>query len=287
MINAEQLWKFVSTRDYVIGDFMWTGIDYLGESRWPNKNASFGVLDLCGFPKDGFYFYQSQWTNKPMIHIFPHWNWQGREGQVIPVLCYTNCEVVELFLNGKSFGEKRLEFPRQGTSGGWNKYDKPRVFPTTADLHLQWDVPFETGTLKAVGRKNGTIVCTEEINTTGTPAALRLIFDTDSLIADARTVSQIRVEVVDSDGNIVPNADNLVTFTIEGEGNIIGVDNGNPRDHNSYKINMRNAFNGLCFVIVQSTNNPGLIELTAKSDGLKEATIKIDAFEGNKIPHLN
>ena len=155
MIDAEQLWKFVRTRDYVIGDFMWTGIDYLGESRWPNKNASFGVLDLCGFPKDGFYFYQSQWTDKPMIHLFPHWNWQGREGQVIPVLCYTNCDAVELFLNGKSFGEKRLDFPREGTSGGWNKYDKPRVFPTTSDLHLQWDVPYAPGTLKAVGKKTG------------------------------------------------------------------------------------------------------------------------------------
>ena len=287
MINAEQLWKFVSTRDYVIGDFMWTGVDYLGESRWPNKNASFGVLDLCGFPKDGFYFYQSQWTDKPMIHLFPHWNWQGREGQVIPVLCYTNCDAVELFLNGKSYGEKRLEFPRAGTSGGWNKYDKLRVFPTTGDLHLQWDVSYEPGTLKAVGKKDGKIVCTEEIKTTGTPAALRLVMDTDSVIADTRSVSQIKVEVVDSDGYIVPTADNLVTFSIKGEGNIIGVDNGNPQDHNSYKINMRNAFNGLCFVIVQSTHKPGLIELAAKSDGLKEQSIKINSFEGTKIPVLN
>jgi len=127
MVDAEQLWKFVRLHDYVIGDFMWTGIDYLGESEWPYKNSSFGVLDLCGFPKDGFYFYQSQWISKPMLHLFPHWNWKGREGQIIPVLCYNNCNEVELFLNGKSYGQKRIEFPRQGHSGAWNKYAKPRA----------------------------------------------------------------------------------------------------------------------------------------------------------------
>ena len=288
MIEAEQIWKFVRTRDYVIGDFMWTGIDYLGESIWPNKHASFGVLDLCGFPKDGFYFYQSQWTEKPMIHIFPHWNlpvrqagWKGREGQVIPVLCYTNCDAVELFLNGKSFGEKRIEFPRQGTSGGWNKYEKPRVFPTTADLHLQWDVPYEPGILKAVGKRDGKVVCIEEIKTAGAPAAIRLNLDTDSLIANAQDVAHIEVLVVDSDGNVVPTANNLVIFSIEGEGKIIGVDNGNPQDYSSYKINQRNAFNGLCLAIIQSTNKPGKIKLTVKSDGLKEAFVNIYSVEGN------
>ena len=286
MIEAEQLYKFVRTRDYVIGDFMWTGIDYLGESFWPNKNASFGVLDLCGFPKDGYYFYQSQWTDKPMIHLFPHWNWKGREGQVIPVLCYTNCDAVELFLNGKSIGEKRLQFPRPGTSGGWNKYDKPRVFPTTADLHLQWDVPYEPGTLKAVGKKDGKIVCTEEIKTTGDPSAIQLNVYNDTIVANSQNIAQIEVRIVDSEGNVVPTANNLVTFSIEGEGKIIGVDNGNPRDHNSYKISRRNAFNGLCFVIVQSSGKPGEINLTAKSVGLHGKTIEINSVEGNTIPVL-
>src|SRR5687768_2617741 len=127
VVRAEQLWKFVSLHDYVIGDFMWTGIDYLGEARWPNKNASSGVIDLCGFPKDAYYFYQSQWTEKPMIHQTPHWNWSGKDGKVIQVMAYTNCDSVELFLNGKSFGIKALEFPRQGNSGGWNRYDRPLV----------------------------------------------------------------------------------------------------------------------------------------------------------------
>lgn len=296
MIGAEQLWKFVRTHDYVMGDFMWTGIDYLGESIWPNKHASFGVLDLCGFPKDGFYFYKSQWTEEPMIHLFPHWNWEGREGQVIPVLCYTNCDAVELFFqpkadqpsaeNGKSFGEKRLEFPRQGTSGGWNKYEKPQVFPTTADLHLQWDVPYQPGILKAVGKKDGKIVCTEEIITSGMPAELKVNLDKESLTAGAQDVVNVEIKIVDADGNFVPTADNLIRFAIEGEGKIIGVDNGNPRDHNSYKINQRNAFNGLCLAVVQSTDKTGKIKLIIKSDGLRDQVVEINSAKGNNPPVL-
>ena len=275
MIDAEQLWKFVATRDYVAGDFMWTGVDYLGEADWPEKSASFGILDLCGFPKDGFYFYQSQWTKTPMIHLFPHWNWKGREGEIIPVLCYTNCDAVELFLNGKSFGEKRLEFPRQGNSGGWNLYDKPQVHPTTADLHLAWDIPYESGVLKAVGKKDGKVVCTEEIRTTGQPAALQLQVDVDTINALRRGAANITVKVIDSLRNVVPVAEDLIQFAIEGEGKIIGVDNGNPVDHAPYKSNKRKAFNGLCLAVVQSTGKAGKIKLTASAEGLNGASIEI------------
>jgi len=275
MIRAEQLWKFVSTRDYVIGDFMWTGIDYLGESRWPGKNASSGVLDLCGFPKDSFYFYQSQWTDEPMIHLFPHWNWPGREGQVIPVLCYSNCDAIELFLNGKSYGEKRLEFPRPGNAGSWYQYAKPPVNGTTADLHLSWDVPYEPGVLKAVGRKGGKEVCVKEVQTAGEPAAIRLSVDREAIAADAQDVVHITVEIIDAAGIVVPTADNLVHFKIEGEGRLISVDNGNPVDHDSFKADRRKAFNGLCLAILQSTHKPGRIRLTARADGLKEASIEI------------
>jgi beta-galactosidase len=286
MIDAEQLWKFVDTRDYVIGDFMWTGIDYLGEASWPDKNDSFGVLDLCGFPKDGYYFYQSRWTQKPMVHLFPHWNWRGREGQAIPVLCYTNCNAVELFLNGKSFGEKRMEFPRQGNSGGWNSYDKPRVYPTTADLHLEWDIPYEPGILKAVGRKDGKIVCVEEIRTTGAAASLKMVVDRDTVIADARDAANVEVTVVDNNGNVVPTADNLVQFSITGEGIIAGVDNGNPRDHDPYKSDHRKAFNGLCLAVIQSSDKAGRITLIAKSEGLKDASIEIIVQKDNPIKSL-
>lgn len=274
MIDAEQLWKFVSKHNYVIGDFMWTGIDYLGESVWPAKNDNFGVLDLCGFPKDGYYFYQSQWTSEPMIHLFPHWNWQGREGQIIPVLCYTNCDAVELFLNGKSIGEKRLEFPRQGNSGGWNLYDRPQIHPTTADLHLQWDVPYAPGTLKAVGKRGGEIVFTKTIQTADQPFAIKLKTDRKTLKSDARDILHVEVQVVDKNDNVVPTANNMIYFTIEGEGKIIGVDNGNPYDHDSYKANKRSVFNGMGLVIIQSTHKSGEIKFVAKSDSLKSAEIK-------------
>jgi beta-galactosidase len=286
MIDAEQLWKFVGTRDYVIGDFMWTGIDYLGEAFWPDKNASSGVLDLCGFPKDGYYFYQSQWTQKPMLHLFPHWNWPGRDGQAMPVLCYTNCNAVELFLNGKSFGEKRMEFPRQGNSGSWNRYDKPRVYPTTADLHLEWDIPYEPGVLKAIGRKDGKTVCVTEIRTTGAPASLKMSVDRDTVMADAHDAANVEVTVVDKEGNVVPTADNLVQFFISGEGKIAGVDNGNPRNHDAYKNDHRKAFNGLCLALIQSLEKPGRIKLIAKSEGLKDASIEIIVREGSPIKSL-
>ncbi|MBC8094942.1 MAG: DUF4982 domain-containing protein [Akkermansiaceae bacterium] len=276
MLRAEQLWRFVRLHDYVIGDFMWTGIDYLGESRWPRKSTTYGPLDLCGFPKDSYYFYQSQWAAKPMLHLFPHWNWQGRKGQVIPVICYTSCNTVELFLNGKSFGAKALEFPRQGTSGGWNRYARPEIFPTTADLHLSWDVPYEPGVLKAIGYKDGKKVCEQEIRTTGTPAAIVLSTDRETLKAGSREVAHLSVKIVDAQGNVVPKANNLVTFNLQGAGTLLGVDNGNPEDHASYQLNHRHAFDGLCLAIIQAGFESGELRVTASADGLQGATVNLN-----------
>jgi len=174
MIRAERLWKWVATHDYFAGDFMWTGIDYLGETMWPGKGAPFGAVDITGRPKDSYYLYQSLWTDTPVLHLFPHWNWPGREGQIIPVLAYTNCNSVELFLNGRSLGVKRLEFPAQGTSGGWNSYAQPPVHVTTDDLHLTWDVPYAPGVLRAKGSTRDGKACAEaELRTAGPPAAVR------------------------------------------------------------------------------------------------------------------
>jgi len=279
VIRAEQLWKFVSSHDYVIGDFMWTGIDYLGEARWPSKNSSSGVIDLCGFPKDGYYFYQSQWTTKPMIHLSPHWNWKGNEGKVIPVMAYTNCDSVELFVNGRSFGIKSLEFPRQGNSGAWNRYDRPQINTTTADLHLIWDVPYEPGTIKAVGRKNNQVVCEEIIQTTGIPESLKLSVDRESINADTRDVAHVKVEILDENGLTIPDANNLVTLKIEGNGKLIGFDNGNPQDHTSMKSNQRKTFNGLALAMIQSNDKPGEIRVTATSGTLKNAVIRIKTIE--------
>jgi beta-galactosidase len=279
VIRAEQLWKFISLHDYVIGDFMWTGIDYLGEARWPAKNASAGVIDLCGFPKDGYYFYQSQWTSKPMIHLAPHWNWKGNEGKVIQVLAYTNCDSVELFLNGRSFGIKALEFPRQGNSGGWNRYDRPLINTTTSDLHLIWDVSYEPGTLKAIGRRGGKIVAEQEIKTTGSPAAIRLSVDRNS-ITDQRDVTHVKIEVIDDNGNIVPDANEMIKLNIEGAGTLIGLDNGNPTDHTSMKSNERRTFNGLALAVIQSSHKPGSIKVQATSPVIKGASIEVAVQKG-------
>jgi beta-galactosidase len=272
------LWKFVRTYDYVSGDFMWTGIDYIGESRWPAKNSSSGVIDTCGFKKDGYYFYQSQWTSKPMLHLFPHWNWKGKEGQVVTVTCFTNCENVELFLNGKSFGVKGYVFPRRGLEPGVSTAAAPpNGVRTTSDLHLSWDVPYEPGTLKAVGTRAGKEAVTAEVSTTGEPAAISLVIDRDSIAADRRDVAHLTVQIVDDKGRVVPLAENEVTFAIQGEGRIIGVDNGNPVSHEDYKGNHRKAWHGACLAIIQSTTKPGQIQLTASSPGLKSASVTIAA----------
>jgi beta-galactosidase len=280
MINAEQLWKFVALNDWFAGDFMWTGIDYLGESRWPRVASTSGALDLVGFPDDGFYFYQSRWTDAPMIHLFPHWNWPGREGQVIPVLAYTNCDAVELYLNGKLIGEKRLEFPRQGTSGGWNSYARPQVFPTTADLHLSWDVPYAAGVLRAVGKRAGEVVVTTEVRTAGDAAGLRLRVDRSEIRSGIRDVAHVEVEVVDANGVLVPGAENLVRFTVEGPARLLAVGNGNPADHGSYQTRERRAFHGLLLAMVQSTDRSGKARVTAQADGFQPVSVDVTVVPG-------
>jgi beta-galactosidase len=279
MLTAERLWKWVATRDWYAGDFMWTGIDYLGEATWPFKGFASGPLDITGHPKDAYYFYQSQWTERPVLHLFPHWSWPGRAGQVIPVLAYTNCNIVELFLNGRSLGEKRLEFPAQGTSGGWNTYAQPRVFPTTNDLHLSWDVPYEPGVLRAVGkRRDGTPACEAEVRTAGPPAAIRLSTDRDTITATAGDVAHVTFEIVDSAGTVVPGADSLVVFTVTG-GGIVALDNADLRDHDAYRADRRRAFAGRGLAILRGPQ-PGLLTLSARVQGLPPASVRVQVVRG-------
>ena len=257
---AESTLKAVKSAPWVAGEFVWTGFDYIGEPTpfpWPSASSYFGIVDLCGFPKDRYYLYQSQWTDKPMVHILPHWNWQSFEGQEIPVWCYSNCESVELFLNGKSLGEKK--------------------FSETKDLHVVWKVPYAAGTLKAVARNSGKIVCTDEVQTTGAPAKMVLTPDRTEINADGDDLSNIRIEIVDKDGRVCPNADNLVKFKIEGEGVIAGVGNGNPVSHEYFKADERKAFHGLCLAIVQSKRERGTIRLSAESEGLQAVEVLIQA----------
>jgi beta-galactosidase len=277
-IDVEQLWRFVGIHDYVSGDFMWTGIDHLGEARWPMKGSSSGVIDSCGFKKDGFYFYQSQWTEEPVLHVFPHWNWLGKEGQIVPVTCFTNCDTVELFVNGRSYGVKGFAFPRLGMEDRYGSYPaRARVIRTTADLHLTWDALYEPGSLKAVGTKDGTIVRTAEIFTTGQPASVGLSVDRESIVADQRDVAHLTLEILDDKARVVPTADNEVTVEIEGAGSLLGADNGDPASHEDYKSNRRKAFNGICLAIVQSAGKPGQIRVTASSPALRSASVTIVA----------
>ncbi len=275
-IEVEQLQKFVQAHDYVAGDFMWTGIDYLGEAAWPAKAASSGVLDTCGFRKDGFYFYQSQWTAKPVLHLFPHWNWHGREGEVVTVCCYTNCDTVELFLNGKSFGVKGYAFPRPGMMTRYGVYP-PRAGPpqTTADLHLAWDVPYAPGELRAVGVKDGQVVATTKVVTTGEPYAIRLTVDRNRIGTGRHDVAHVTVEIVDRDGLPSPTAEDEIAFEVKGAGRIVGVDNGRPDSHESFQANRRKAFNGLALVLLQSTGRPGDMVLSASGASLQGANVSV------------
>ncbi|MBB5061850.1 glycoside hydrolase family 2 TIM barrel-domain containing protein [Granulicella mallensis] len=278
LIQVEQQQKFVQTYDYVSGDFLWVGIDYLGEAKWPNKLAVSGALDTCGFLKDSFYFYQSLWTKQPVLHLQPHWNWPGKEGKVIPVTCFTNCETVELFLNGESLGVKGYSFPRPGMVGRYGNYQPGAdVLQTTADLHLTWDVPYAPGTLTAKGIKDGKAVEGIEVHTTGAPAKLALINDRQRLRTTPDDVAHITVTVQDAQGRIVPTADDAITFSLTGAGRILGVDNGQPDSHEPYKASSRRAFNGLALVLVQSNGRPGQITLSASSPSLASAQISIEA----------
>jgi beta-galactosidase len=252
----EQTWKVIKKFDYLSGMFIWTGFDYLGEPTpytWPAKSSYFGVVDLAGFPKDVYYMYQSEWTNKDVLHILPHWNW--KQGDSVDVWAYYNhADEVELFVNGKSAGIRK----KQGD-----------------DLHVMWRVVYEAGNIKAVSRKNGKTVLTQQINTAGAPAKIELIADRKTIKANGEDLSFITVRVLDKDGNLVPKADNLISFKINGEAFIAGVDNGNPISHEPFKASSRRAFNGLALAVIQAKEKAGTVKITATSDGLQKATIEL------------
>ena len=277
--EVEELQKFNATYDYVSGDFAWTGIDYLGEARWPNKLSSAGSIDTCGFPKDSYFFYQSLWTQAPVLHLMPHWNWSGKEGGVIQVSCFTNCDTVELFLNGKSLGAKGFNFPASGMVGDYNKYPaRSQQLVTTSNLHLDWDVVYQPGTLEARGSRNGQVVTTVKTVTTGVPAALRLTVDRDRITASRDDVAHVIVEVMDASGQVVPTANDAVTFSIEGQGRILGLDNGQPDSHESYQGTERRVFHGLALAIVQG-KSAGTIQFSASSGSLTRARVSIAVTE--------
>jgi beta-galactosidase len=244
---AEEWWKFYAAREWLSGGFAWTGFDYRGEPTpygWPSINSQFGIVDMCGFAKDNFYYYKAWWGSEPVLHLFPHWNWEERESEPIAVWVHSNLDSVELFLNGKSQGSQKVQ-------------------PLT---HLEWKVKYEPGVLEARGTKDGKIVLVEKRETTGEPESIRLTADRTDIHADGEDVSVLRVEVLDKQGRAIPTADYMISFKVTGEGVLIGVGNGDPNCQESDKEPKRSLFNGLAQVIVQASRTPGTITVEAYTD---------------------
>jgi len=256
--TAEEWVRYFAARPFLAGAFVWTGFDYRGEPSpysWPCISSHFGIMDTCGFPKDTFYYYQAWWGDKPVVHLFPHWNWAGREGREINVWVHSNCDEVELLLNGRSLGKQTM----------------------TRLSHLEWKVNYTPGTLLARGFKAGKLIAEDKRETTGGPAAIRLTPDRATLHADGEDVSLVAVAVVDAEGRVVPLADNEISFDVTGPGKIIGVGNGDPSCHQADKGTRRSVFGGLGQVIVQSNKQVGDITLRAESAGLQSASTTIRA----------
>ena len=257
--SADRVFASQEKHPYVGGEFVWTGWDYLGEpTPFDSSRSSYsGIIDLAGFKKDRFYLYQAHWRpDFPMAHILPHWTWPERVGQVTPVHVFTSGDEAELFLNGKSLGRKKKE-----------QYE----------YRLRWDdVVYQPGTLKVVAYKNGKIWATDEVKTASEPAKLKLEPDRSTISADGKDLSFVTVTVTDKNGVTVPRANNRVHFDIEGPGEIVATDNGDPTSFESFQTHDRKAFDGLCLVIVrENPGQSGKTKLTATADGLSAGTIVI------------
>lgn len=243
--SAEVAWEQDRARPYVAGQFVWTGFDYIGEPEpygWPAKSSYFGIVDMCGFPKDIYYFYQSQWTDEPMVHLLPHWNWS--EGREIPVWAYSNCDSVQLYYNGEKQPTQKIN--------------------TSIPFHAEWKLKHQAGKIKALGYRNGKVVATDSIVTAQNATQIALQADRKIINADGKDVVFLETDILDENGTLVPHADHQIHYTVEGAARIIGVDNGNPLSLESFKGNKRKAFNGKCLAIVQPTAE-GDITITAQS----------------------
>lgn len=253
----EETWKAAKRDPWVSGIFVWSGFDYLGEPTpypWPARSSYFGIVDLAGFPKDVYYLYQSEWTSKPVLHIFPAWN--GRPGEPIDVWAYySQADEVELFLNGRSLGIRK----KQGD-----------------DLHVEWKaIPFQPGELKAISRKNGSTVLTQTIRTAGSPALLKLKADRQQLLADGTDLSFLTIRITDATGNLVPNAANDLRVSVAGPGELAGMDNGYQADLESFHADHHLAYNGLCLAIIRTKKQAGTIRVHVTGQGLLPADLDL------------
>ena len=269
--TAETWWKLAATNDYWLGGFAWTGLDYRGEPtpfKWPNINSHFGIMDVCGFPKNIYYYYQSWWTDKDVLHISPHWTWPGKEAEPVDVWVNSNADNVELFLNGKSQGKK--DMPRNG--------------------HLQWVVNYEPGTLEAVAYKKGRKL-TSKVETTGRPVDVVVSPYKTTLIADGKDATVINISIIDGNGREISTADNLIKFSVTGDAKIIGVGNGDPSSHEQDKYNdtvaQRHLFNGKCQLILQAGTSRSVIHFEATTDNVSKGATDIITIQPGSSHHVN
>ena len=262
MVNSYNLsdrnWLDVETRPFFAGSFTWTGFDYKGEPNpdgWPDVANNTGLLDSCGFPKDKYYYFESCWSDTPMVHLLPgSWNWSGREGKPIRVLAFSNARKVELFLNGKSLGTKTMPH----------------------DDYAEWQVPYQPGQLMAIASTDGQSVATDTVETASAPYRIRLSPSRTVLSANAEDAVVVPVSILDAQGRVVPDSTNRVTFRLGRRGQILGVGNGNPADHDPDKAKDRNAFHGHCIAVIEAGTKTGTLKLTATSPGLISDTVKFE-----------
>lgn len=253
---SEKTWLSIETRPFLAGSFTWTGFDYKGEPNpfgWPDVSNNTGLMDCCGFPKDKYYYFESCWSDKPMVHLMPgSWNWPGKVGKNIRVIAFSNASRVELFLNGRSLGTR----------------DMPH------DSHVEWQVPYQLGQLLAKAYTDGQTVATDKVETTDAPSRIELMPDRTTLKADREDTVVVPVCIVDDKGRVVPNADHRISFSLTGGGRILGVGNGDPADHDPDKADARNTFHGYCMVVLQAGIKPADLQLIASSPGLASGSMK-------------
>lgn len=254
-ISARKSWQRTCSFPFLMGEIRWGSFDYLGEAEWPQRCGNFGIIDICGFPKDHYYLYQSLWSDKPMVHLLPHWTHPGKEGTKIPVVVYTNCQSAELFLNGKSLGRKNY-----------------------VGEQLVWQVPYQVGELKVIAYNNSQIAAQKYVNTADVPAKFEVKTDKQVIRSNQKDIIHVEIDVTDNDGNLCPMASNLINVQVTGAAKILAMDNGNPIDLSPYKTNFKKAFRGKCLLILQATDHKGLITLKVCSEGIESQTINFKSL---------
>lgn len=254
-ISARASWQRTNSFPFLMGEFRWGAFDYLGEAEWPQRCGNFGIIDICGFPKDHYYLYQSLWSDKPMVHILPHWTHTGKEGKICPVVVYTNCKSVELFLNNESLGRKNY-----------------------VGEQLVWQVPYASGEIKAVAYNKSGKVAEKIVATAGKAATTRVLPDKTIVSANNKDVIHLEVEVIDRKGTLVPLADNLLNVKVSGAATLLGMDNGDPIDLTPYRSSSRKAFRGKMLIMLKSTHKSGNIAVEVSSPGIKKTTLFLDSL---------